>query len=102
MMARSKLRLDLKPLSVSSANDSHAPRLADQTAQWWVTETDGPSGPQRWEFASRGALDAHLAARGLRPDQIEELWACQEIPIEDGQAVAAPLWQRDAFDNHAR
>jgi hypothetical protein len=93
-MARSKLRLDLKPLGVSTL-------AGDPTAQWWVTETDGPHGPQRWEFGSRGELDAHLAGRGLRPDQIEELWAQQEIPIEDDQAVAAPLWQRGAFDHHA-
>ncbi len=101
-MARSKLRLDLKPLSVSSSQGSPIPRrVGDPTAQWWVTETDGPHGPQRWEFGSRGELDTHLAARGLRPDQIEELWAQQEIPIEDDQAVAAPLWQRGAPDLHA-
>jgi hypothetical protein len=73
----------------------------DLTPQWWLTETEGPFGPQRWEFVSRGELDAHLAARGLRPAQIDELWAQQEIPIEDHQAVAAPLWQRDALDHHA-
>ena len=103
-MARSKLRLDLKPLNASpSSGDGSlvSRRGIDLTPQWWVTEIDGPCGPQRWEFGSRGELDAHLASRGLRPDQVDELWAHQEIPIEDHQAVAAPLWQRDALAHHA-
>src|ERR1700722_7717117 len=105
-MARSKLRLDLKPLSATSISfpedGSRMPRGGmDPTPQWWVTETAGRCGPKGWEFGSRGALDAHLAARGLRPEQIDELWAQQEIRIEDDQAVAAPMWQRDPLDHHA-
>jgi hypothetical protein len=104
-MPRSRLRLDLKPLVPNPPGDRldglPAPRQAwDTAAQWWLTETDGPDGPQRWEFGSRSELDAHLATRGLSPEQIDDLWAQQEIPLEDHQAVADPLWLRDSAHQH--
>ena len=100
-MSRSKLRLDLKPLGnpFDGALASHP--AVDSAARWWLTETDGPYGPQRWEFESRSELEAHLSARGLTAEQIDELWSQQEIPLEDGQAVAAPLWLRDSTHQHA-
>jgi hypothetical protein len=98
-MARSKLRLDLKPLGNSFDGALAPPR--DTAALWWVTESNGPYGPQRWEFASRDALDAHLASRGLSVEQIDELWTSQEVVLDERQAVAAPLWLRASEPQHA-
>jgi hypothetical protein len=99
-MARSKLRLDLKPLG-NAFDGALAARGADASVMWWLTESEGPFGPRRWEFASRDALDSHLSSRGLTPEQIEELWACQEIALDGGLAVAAPLWLRTLEPQHA-